>query len=1426
MSKLLGDIVRFRGDKLFNGAVNIDWLETDEAKALAASSAFVFHGPAYHGVSQTDIGTSHGHRLQDTASFVKAIFHRCYGLEEQPFTLAIAGYGTGKSHLGLTLGRLLGNPTGIEADVILAGIESADREIAADLKTLIAEVSQPCLVVALNGMQSFDLASEVSRQIMNQVKSHDLDTRPLDDLRPRFAQASSLIQMAAGNNDVVDELLDACDAENIDDVLQKLKQQDDITYSKVYKILASRNIKISALGGESVRDVIDVASREYCGVGKPFKCISILFDEFGRYTEFATVKSHVAGSGVLQDMFEAIQNNTSKVCFVGFIQFELNAYIQRVAPEHRNEILRYVTRYQTASKVYLSINLETLIANLIEKNNNNYITELLENDAARKKSEFIIDNISRWFPVSQNHRIWKDLAQFHSVIRKGCWPLSPYAVWLLFHFAAAGKHLQERSVLALLGDAFDRYRDRAVENGKVGLLAPVDFWSEALQHELITSEEGGQQGAITHSYSSVIARHGAQLSSDLLKLLKSVVLASKLGMKSISQEEAITALAELSGLHPKTAHDGLKLLREEFNIIEWDEAFKQFDILGDAVPRTQFLAYVRQRVASTFDETGKASLFSKNAGDWCDLLGDLECDFAEENKITTKEWRYQAITSNLDVLPIHVKLASDRWVSAASIDEPRGTVIYCYVEPSRDINVVERDAAMLLRTIAKDFGIVAQPVLIVMLSDDDGKLGQSLAELSILEDSLSAQDVAKFGNLIPAHKQKMRADIKSRVEGMIKQRRYVTAFKEPMESTRLGRVGSDIFAKIYKSPITFPFDGFTTIRGNAATTCQILTAELLQGRLDWNSIMAKPAKDQNRAASVLRESWGVFAKNGSVRTRPEHPVLRGLTEKWDEQLANGEKRILLQDSIKRLCAPPYGANIASAGLFLGVFVAPRSEKLSVVKSGRSVSITEWIQEGVFRGNFIDVSSLHDVELMFSGDSSSEWENLLDEWEQAETYCARRDWYIKAEELKRRLPLPPSQAYRELHLEELGKTAFIELKKNEEIQESAISKIDNGLERSDVALLSWGTADLVDLIARMTSKKPLWSDHEIEKIKPIAERSRQTLIHLFPDWLKRQSPKDGTPDAVGEFKHKMIHKVGGSLQKLKLDELQDELVKYTNTVIRKVELIASAHQMVREIGLWLTTHAQATSFVRIAELRALQKVGTEYANKLRSISTHIEMPEIVELRLQLSNKLEEMKAAVNGAKNHASKLWQTRLNTINDAEDLQNEVDELFSVFEGCKEDLDDLQLMRRCLRIYLQVYQQLDNDRLTWNEFDSLANKLKSEVSDAVGEDEPPWEPLETIENFRKLIAESRTEKSLEWIRDLEKETTDFESLNAADINSLHTRANCPPAVLADNHRARLEEINKKIEKHLSNLKIDWLIEKFRELSPEMQKQFLSRITI
>ena len=517
MARQLGDVVGFRGDRLFNGAVDISWFDTDAEKARTASEAFVFHGPEYHGVEQEDIGEAHGHRLIDTASLTHAVVRRCYGLEDHPFTLAIAGYGTGKSHLGLTLASLVHRPSGETAQEVLSAIEAADAGIASSIRIVLQEAQQPCLPLTLNGMRSFDLAAEITRQVVRIVKADGYDPRPLDDLRPRFGQAASLIRMS--NEAVVKELITACDVDSPQELLDALEQQDEHIYAKIHDFFAAQGMPIRALAGESVRDVIDITVREYCGKGKPYRSLLILFDEFGKYTEFATIHSQIAGSGVLQDLFEAIQSHVDSVCFVGFIQFELNAYVQRVAPEYKNEILRYITRYQAANRVYLSINLETLIASLLEKRQRKLLDEWFADEQVENDSCVAMSTLARWFPQAMNHRLWRDPDQFHSIICKGCWPLSPYSTWFLFYLAAAGKHLQERSVLALLEDTFRRFEKTEVPDTGDWSLSPADLWSDSLQQELISSEEMGQQGSITHAYASVTARHGAQLSSEMQKLL-------------------------------------------------------------------------------------------------------------------------------------------------------------------------------------------------------------------------------------------------------------------------------------------------------------------------------------------------------------------------------------------------------------------------------------------------------------------------------------------------------------------------------------------------------------------------------------------------------------------------------------------------------------------------------------------------------------------------------------------------------------------------------------------------------------------------------------------------------------------------------------------------------------------------------------------
>ena len=155
----LSDIVKFRGDLLFNGAVQIEWFESAPDLRAQAVKHFVFHGPEYHGVSQADIAASDDHTLIDTASFTREILGAINDRDRRgnPFALTIAGYGTGKSHLGLTLSSLLNDPEGETASAVLDNVESVDAEICSQMSGILNESEQHYLVGGRGFVDSFRL---------------------------------------------------------------------------------------------------------------------------------------------------------------------------------------------------------------------------------------------------------------------------------------------------------------------------------------------------------------------------------------------------------------------------------------------------------------------------------------------------------------------------------------------------------------------------------------------------------------------------------------------------------------------------------------------------------------------------------------------------------------------------------------------------------------------------------------------------------------------------------------------------------------------------------------------------------------------------------------------------------------------------------------------------------------------------------------------------------------------------------------------------------------------------------------------------------------------------------------------------------------------------------------------------------------------
>ena len=98
----LGKILEFRKDLYFEGAVQADWFYSKE-KAAKVAENFVFHGKQYFGADDQGNGSK---RRIDTISLVEELAEKMQDDHANALTLAIADYGTGKSHLAVTLGQI------------------------------------------------------------------------------------------------------------------------------------------------------------------------------------------------------------------------------------------------------------------------------------------------------------------------------------------------------------------------------------------------------------------------------------------------------------------------------------------------------------------------------------------------------------------------------------------------------------------------------------------------------------------------------------------------------------------------------------------------------------------------------------------------------------------------------------------------------------------------------------------------------------------------------------------------------------------------------------------------------------------------------------------------------------------------------------------------------------------------------------------------------------------------------------------------------------------------------------------------------------------------------------------------------------------------------------------------------------------------
>jgi len=276
------------------------------------------------------------------------------------------------------------------------------------------------------------------------------------------------------------------------------------------------------------------------------------------------------------------------------------------------------------------------------------------------------------------------------------------------------------------------------------------------------------------------------------------------------------------------------------------------------------------------------------------------------------------------------------------------------------------------------------------------------------------------------------------------------------------------------------------------------------------------------------------------------------------------------------------------------------------------------------------------------------------------------------------------------------------------------------------------------------------------------------------------------------------------------------------MVRNINNAAEALELANRISMWLTEN-ESEKMLRIAELRSQRETIKDYIQKIAALSRKISLSELETAKSRLSQFVDKISLREKEILKRANQLWDLPF-TVENAENLLHEVEDLVHIYEGCDADIKDLRLMRRALRFYQEALVQLSSNLLADADIDILASSLKQKASVELAEDEPPWKPEETVDVILNHVKDVRGALSRQWLEEIRPILETVDDMSISDANSLFNRLSTPPAYLSALQRKELSTFLGKVEARLNQIKIDWLVAKYSELEESSRNEFLRQI--
>lgn len=1394
----IGDIIGFREDLFFEGAVQVDWFY-NQSKAAKVADSFVFHGSEYFGISDEQSGS----KMTDTISFFKTIANKIDDDQRgNPFTLAIAEYGTGKSHLAVTLAQVLSGKDYMP-DTYNKAIENIRRIDSETVKVIESIGEKPNLVLTINGMRDFNLHYEILRAASRSLRLYGYSDDNLKKLNRAHETALRFLERNVETNNLLFEqkALTFDWHEKGAELAEKLRR----TLSEDKTAFDIINVAYEEINGHEIRwdegvsaiSVLETLLTEYCGISGTFNKIVIIFDEFGRYLEYASsTNSAQSGDSALQQIFEAVQNADGNIQMINFIQSDIKAYLQRV--DKTRNISRYIGRYDASDKYHLSSNLETVFANLIDRKDKAAFDTYIK--SWQKSNEETWDNIyskmDKWLPLKG---LWKEKELFGRVIVEGIYPLHPISTYMLTGLSG---YLQNRSSLTLVNKHITLLSTCELsENQACPMVLPEQLLDGDLYSEMLVAEQEGRQlSRHCIRYDNVLRKTGDKFSENMCKVLRANLVLKLLRFRTVNYEEAKLALSICSGLTVDSIEQELVWLENEYAVLGFDEHTGSFDFLEDSSGAHDFRTFYR-RIKS--GQTLSMSVFDNSIiREISGVLTPINTNFSVEKKIKSNEWQFsQDLFHITEISESYVDSLVSDFKNSTAPEKIKGKLIWLYINKDTDDKVLD-----FVQVLSEK--VVGMPIAMFLLNDVENKLYSALLEYEVLTNGISNEEKNKFGRHY--------ADAFLQAENVLKdtfamlQRERFMIFPEGVKSlpNRLAVSLSDILKDIYHKIVSFDFDGFDSKQPSRAkkSYCSILKL-LLSGSINANTIQSSPVEVRNRFEATLFESgknsWKCINLNYQI-IPPKDPKVLAIYSHLEQKLKDS-KELNCKDIFEELSMPPYGLNDYIIVYIISVFCANLSYCIRPVYKKETYSVIKW-KDLIIGDSKVDVGMLKDTCFILA-DAGAVVDSYLRLFKKVE---ANDNINLVNGYLNELTQLTQSE---EIPTELEAQYKLCEYRLNEGIKilstwnrmiDDIIDKYATAAENGDVyAALQAISAIENPSIYGIFNERYVMPEQAKEQLRTTKSKLKAFVEPKLIPWIKDQ--RCHSVESMSQYK-KHYKRIVSLLQELGYFDEASFMDNHGETELQNREDIRDRQELKANCGKFMsekvvTKFAAYTTLLEWGKqgnalLATIEKhknfLGSDYMNLTNKIKTRVN--EIIEAHQKIKTDMDD--------------IW-------NDMYDL-SDIDTVESMIERidyvCKKgisssDRTDFVDLQNVLEGFIADTKELQALSLDREGFEEKFNSLYIKYS----QDSVEIDVLHILDSIADASRDKMNCKETEWINTYIQSVSNEISRPKA-LEWIEKTINLPLFLSADT-KAKYSQAKKVIDKFLSDANIDDVLFHFRKLS-------------